>query len=555
MAKKVIFWVVLVFGFCLRILFLETHPVGIHSQEAIVGYRAYALLSTGKDELGRKTPLVFISFENYQLPVQTYLTVLSTMIFGSKPLAVRFPGVFFGTLAILAIYGIAKQLFDQKVALWSAFLAAASPWSVFLSRVAFPEGLSFSFFAVGIYFLLKSKKNTLSVIFSIIALLLSLYCSQTAWFVIFPLLTYLLFWDKNIFTSKKQIRIILLTCFILFLPLLGIYLRLPSAKQSLIDNNLSLFTDIGILNGINAMRGDELRMGTPLFGKIFFNKLFWLAKITERVLGHFSPYFYFAKGEQNPLHGLWNFGPMFLVLIFPFISGLLIIVKKPNYPQKLFLFWFLIVATVSGLLKKSPDLSRLIFGSPLIFIIISLGLVNFSRRLVNWVMIPLILVNFFFVFYDAAVKEPVRAQKVFYSDFEKIAQAVYFSYEQYDKVYLSDGYVPDPMPLFLFYTKFPPESYYQLRPAEPIRYRFWMSEVGNIFVGKFDRFESALGEKTVLFVTEDEINSRLADFHYPPKSKPIVGEACYQIEEKYSNLRDEPIIYRVTGNPKCILTP
>lgn len=554
MAKKIILLSIFIAGSLLRLLNLSKYPVGFHSQEAIVGYRANCILTTGKDELGRKTPLLFSSFVDYQLPVQTYLTVISTKLFGLNPFAVRFPGAIMGSLVVLAIYGLAKVFFNEKIALWSAFLAAISPWTVFLSRVAFPQSLSFSFFVIGLLFLLKINKNKIYSFVSLAAVLFCLYCSKTSWFIVFPLLVYFSFWDRIFFVEKRRIRIFLIACFVLFLPLLWNYLRLPSARQSLIDNDFSLFTDISLPNGINSMRGDELKSGSPLLGKIFYNKLFWGIKLAERIFGHFSPYFYFAKGEQNSLHGLWNFGPIFLIFIFPFTCGLFLMLKKNKPEGRFFLSWFIIVATISSFLKKSPDLSQLIFSAPIIFFLIAQGIVNLPEKIVRIFLIPLIIANFLFVFYDALVKEPLRSQETFYYGFEEISLSVNSSYHKYDKVYLSDGYAPDPLPLFLFYSKFPSEQFLKIRQPEQFRYRLWLSQLGNIYAGKFDKFNVSSGEKTALYVTVKEKEGRLTDFRFPLKDKLSLSEECYKIEGKFNDLKGNLILLKaVSVSKQCVL--
>jgi hypothetical protein len=49
-------------------------PAGLYSDEANIGYNAYSVLVTGKDEFGKFFPTVFRSFSDFKTPVYIYLT-------------------------------------------------------------------------------------------------------------------------------------------------------------------------------------------------------------------------------------------------------------------------------------------------------------------------------------------------------------------------------------------------------------------------------------------------------------------------------------------------
>src|SRR3989339_1172095 len=98
-------------AFLLRIIALDSYPVGFTPDEASFGYDAYSLLKTGKDQWGNSFPLVLKSFGDYKAPVYAYLTMPSVAIFGLTKFAVRLPNALLGSLAVYVVYLLINKLF------------------------------------------------------------------------------------------------------------------------------------------------------------------------------------------------------------------------------------------------------------------------------------------------------------------------------------------------------------------------------------------------------------------------------------------------------------
>ena len=77
MNKKYIFY--LIFGLVLfvhlavRVVGLNSSPASINWDEASLGYNAYSLLKTGKDEYGNPWPVALRSFNDYKPALYSYL--------------------------------------------------------------------------------------------------------------------------------------------------------------------------------------------------------------------------------------------------------------------------------------------------------------------------------------------------------------------------------------------------------------------------------------------------------------------------------------------------
>src|SRR3989344_1369248 len=92
--------IIFLFALALRTVNLGDHPSGLTWDEAGLGYNAYSILKTGRDEFGTFLPIVFKSFGDYKPGIYVYLTVPSVAIFGLTEFAVRFPSALFGALAV-----------------------------------------------------------------------------------------------------------------------------------------------------------------------------------------------------------------------------------------------------------------------------------------------------------------------------------------------------------------------------------------------------------------------------------------------------------------------
>ena len=62
-------------------------------------------------------------------------------VFGCSEVALRFPSAVFGTLTVWAIFLLARQIFSQSAALWSALLLAINPFAIYYSQEARPYAL------------------------------------------------------------------------------------------------------------------------------------------------------------------------------------------------------------------------------------------------------------------------------------------------------------------------------------------------------------------------------------------------------------------------------
>jgi len=149
-------------GFLLRIYKVSEIPPGITMDESSIGYNAFSVLKTGKDEYGKYFPVAFRSFADFKMPGYFYFTVPWIAIFGVSVFSLRITSIIFGTLTGLIIYLLVLKIFGEENRRLGLFVLAVyllSPWSIIFSRGAFESNLAFFFLTSAIYLQVISLIN------------------------------------------------------------------------------------------------------------------------------------------------------------------------------------------------------------------------------------------------------------------------------------------------------------------------------------------------------------------------------------------------------------
>lgn len=181
-------------------------------------------------------------------------------------------------------------------------------------------------------------------------------------------------------------------------------------------SEISLFENVGLINSVNEFRGETNQTIFAKFGKLIENRYIYLSEhLIFNILKQFTPATYFTN--QVPMFNFSFSPPIYLGFIIPFSFTLFELIKTfgRNMIFKLSLVILLMLPSI--LYKSSPDLSRLILISPVIFFIISKGLyeliLNIKRKkfkFLIFITIFLVTLQFFLTLSDIAIREPVRYQ-------------------------------------------------------------------------------------------------------------------------------------------------
>ena len=150
----------------LRIWKIVTNPPHLTPDEAALGYNAYSILHTLRDEHGRLLPVIFKSFGDYKPGLYVYFAVPAVALFGLTEFATRLPGVLAGALAPVILYFIVKQFSTKTHAIIASLILSLMPWHIHFSRGAWEANLSLTITLAGIIFFLKSFKRPIYALFS-----------------------------------------------------------------------------------------------------------------------------------------------------------------------------------------------------------------------------------------------------------------------------------------------------------------------------------------------------------------------------------------------------
>jgi len=294
--KKLLLFLIVILAFILRFYSLDTLPA-LNADEAAIGYNAYSLIQTGKDEHGNPWPIHFQSFNDYKPGLYFYIVLPFVKFFGLNVWSVRAPAAFLGVLTVLVIYFLVKEIFkEERLALISSLFLAISPWHIHFSRGGWEVNVATFFITLGVFLFLKGLKNPRFYFLSAITLVLSLYTYHAARIVV-PLLGLglgITFW-KELLKNKKFIVSAAFLGVIILIPLGLDFTKGGAASRAA---GVGLFADPGPKSRIEEQRNEHGDFASPV-AKIFHNKAvnYGLAFL-ENWGKHYWGEFLFLSGDE-----------------------------------------------------------------------------------------------------------------------------------------------------------------------------------------------------------------------------------------------------------------
>ncbi|HSX09645.1 MAG TPA: glycosyltransferase family 39 protein [Candidatus Saccharimonadales bacterium] len=348
--KYKLFFLSLIFllGFFLRFIDVSNDPPGLYIDEASIGYNAYSVLTTGKDEYGIVHPLWFKSFGDYKMPTYIYSVAGAMTVFGENEFAVRIPSVIAGTLTIFVLYLFLEKLLElekdknlQKklryLPLLASFFLAISTWHLQFSRGGFEVNLATFFYLVGCYFFVAFKKNrkTLPILLSLFFFVLTMY-TYDVFRVIAPLTLLSIAFIEKWYKNKNSLYLIVWIA----------VLSLPVIIFSITTEGAQRFSDTSAFSQLKF---------TFLYQKILVYPLLYISNY----LSFFSLDYFFSFGDGIGRHQVQNFGELYRWQLPFFLSGIYFLLKTPKSVLKYATFLlFLSVPLAGAVAQPSPHALR-----------------------------------------------------------------------------------------------------------------------------------------------------------------------------------------------------
>ena len=178
--KKILILLIVLISFSLRFYRLSDYPA-LNADEAAIGYNAYSLIETGKDEHGNPWPIHFQSFNDFKPGLYFYLVIPFVKFLGLNEWAVRIPGALLGVATVFLLYLLVRQMFkDERLALVSSFFLAISPWHIHFSRGGWEVNTATFFIVLGLWLFIKALEKPKFFFLSAVSFALSLYTYHVA---------------------------------------------------------------------------------------------------------------------------------------------------------------------------------------------------------------------------------------------------------------------------------------------------------------------------------------------------------------------------------------
>ena len=479
MSKKIILLLTLIIILAsgLRLWQLGKVPSSPDWDEVALGYNAYSIMETGRDEYGKLFPIIMRSFDDYKPAFYVYLIIPLIYIFDLSVFAVRLPSAIFGILTILAVFFLVKELFKRDyVALLTSFVLAISPWHIQFSRVAFESNVGASLNVFAILFFLKSFKKPWLLVLSALAMGLSMHVYQSEK-VFVPLLCIALiyiFRDRFFSINKKYILVFFLILALIALPL--IHFTLTNKEALARAKGVSIFSD-STLVASNAQKLIRDRENNDIIGFILDNRRIEFAKnVVAGYLSHFDLNWLFITGDLARHHApnmglmyLWEL-PFLLIGIYQLSFGGLS--KNIDKRIRIFLFtWFLLVPLPASITSGVPHAVRALNFIPIIQIFVACGiftmiafLIRTKNIYVKFLLPSFISVfaifNFFYYLNQYFVQQNYYTSQDWQYGYEKTISSLSSIENKYNKIVVSNKAPMDQSYMFfLFYLKYSPSLY------------------------------------------------------------------------------------------------
>lgn len=535
MSKKIILLLILIIivAFGLRLWELGKVPLSPDWDEVALGYNAYSIMQTGRDEYGKFLPIILRSFDDYKPALYAYLTIPFISILDLTVVAVRLPSAIFGILTVLAVFFLVKELFKKdNIALLSSGLLAISPWHIQFSRVAFEANVGVALNVFGILFFLKAFKRPWFLFLSALMWGLSLHVYQSEKIFIPLLIAILVFsFRKELLTiGKKYIYISLIIFTIICLPLILFTLTNKDALSR--AKTVSVFSNSSII-GANTEKLVRDRANNDILGLVLDNRRVEFAKyIASGYLSHLDFNWLFIKGDIARHHAP-GMGLMYLVeLPFLLIGIYMLIFGNFDKAVKLFIIlWFLIIPIPASVTNDVPHAVRTISFLPILQIFTAIGIISALQKISNFkikyllfsLCFLLFIFNFSYYLNQYFVQQNYFYAKYWQYGYENIVNYIDDVQKNYNKIIVSNTPPLDQSYMFfLFYLKYDPARYLKEGGTASGKIE-GRNQFANFEFRKFDYNEEK--EKNILLIGStfdfQEVYKTIHEANYPDKSIAI----------------------------------
>lgn len=475
--KEIIIFLIIIFvAIFLRFYLLSHVPPSASLDEATIGWNAYSILQTGKDEYGYKLPVLLRAYDDYRPALYVYLVTPFIKLLGLNVLSVRMPSTLLSIFTVILSFFLAKNLFrnskiNKSVGFFTAFLLSISPWNIYISRLGHEANAGLLLIVLGIFlflFSVKDKKRKWLFPLSVTSFAVSFYTYQSEKIFV-PLMFVCLasIFLKDLVQMKK---IFFLSFF------LGFVISIPIIISSLSPQALIRFKATSAFNLENSAYQQNAaqlildKKRGDIFGQIFHNRRSIAVSIfVSQYLSHLNPRWIFLNSGNDSFKApglgllyLWEF-PFILVGAFSLFK------KEYSNKTKAVIFSWLGVALVApSFTTDAPHAMRSLNILPVPQILTGLGILevaNLVKFKIFYFLFALVVFFEFFYFLNQYFYVFPKEQS---SPFQyALSKAIPFVLENKNKyktiVFSNRDSLYQSYMFYLFYSRYDPSLYQKQR--------------------------------------------------------------------------------------------
>lgn len=494
-SKHKLLLLILALGAILRLWGLGTNPPHLTNDEAALGYNAYSILKTARDEHGQFLPIVFKSFGDWKPGLYIYATIPFVAVFGLNEFSVRLTSAVVGIVAVYLIYLIGKGLFTPRIGLLASIFLAISPWHLQFSRGAWEANFSLALLLAGVYFFLQSiNKQAKYITLSILFFGLTLWAYQGAKLssLIVAVLLFAVFRKEVFYLPRKKVLLGFLVGVIISLP---IVISLLSGKTGRLEIYSVFSYPRPEEYTQNILDQENIARGSWQYYLYHSEPLNFMRGILGRWMNHFSGRFLFFEGDwESQRHSVPETGVLLFADLVILLLGLVALIRLKNKSAKVFLvLWLLLSPLPAALSRDSIHAVRsLNMVIPLSFIL-ALGVDYlfenlkgraFWQRSLYLGLGAVYLFSFAYYLDQYWMHAPKKYSKYWHYGYKQLVEKITPLQNQYKKIVIHQSYA-QPYIFFLFYQKYDPAKYQALS-----REVFMPSQYGDVgLVSGMDNIE------------------------------------------------------------------
>lgn len=461
-------------GLFLRVVSLSSVPAGFHIDEASLGYNAYSLLLTGKDDNGNFLPLYIDMFGDFRPAGYHYLAIVPVALLGLTEFATRLPGALFGAVTIFAFFFFALVLLkDKTVAFVSALFLAISPWHLTFSRASAEAIVALFFILTGFGLVIKSTQSRKSLHLAVgtILLCVSFFFYHTP--RVFVPLLFAVFIGYFFITSFKELGKSYISK---LLVAFGFLCIVVFSLVFVVSGGTGRFSQVNIFTWPETklvieeqVREDGIAKTPPIVARLLHNKLVnYPITFLGNYFSYFTGDFLFIKGGLPIWYVVPHMGLMYVVLLPVLLYGLVKLSQNKSVYAKIPLLWMIVAPVTAAItVDDIPNINRTMVLLPMLELSAAYGLVMFFRSVKRQqriifagVFSLLSVVNIVYFSHQYFVQSTVHRTWYRNNGFKEMMQVVQ-SAPNIEKIFITKA-TGGVYPLVLFYSRFDPKEYQRL---------------------------------------------------------------------------------------------